>query len=382
MADGTYDPSLYIDVMTYETAYYGLAPDPEGDGPWVFTSKIDPETDRPGTYAWIRSIDSRAPANPDFPGDPGAPKTVTGTINVFTPEQSPPGTSGPPPAGTTPASFSGTFIVLASGSQVVGTETKFWHLLVLQGQPLHRFLISDLPTGGRNAANPDATIMFGGPDGLTFLDPGTGQTPLVDNPYTVCFLEGTRILTRTGYRPVEGLMAGDEVFTLKDGWQAVRWIGKRVAGQQPGGAIHPGEYPVRIARDAFGPGLPERDLWVSPDHGVYFRDHLIPAKSLVNGRTVSRDPDLTHIAYYHVLLDRHAVIFSEALPTESYIPFENAGYFENQESIPADLAAAMQCRIGPMVTDCYPRATLGPVVETARAFLAAQAPEPALDQAA
>ena len=183
----------------------------------------------------------------------------------------------------------------------------------------------------------------------------------------VCFLQGTGLLTRSGYRAVEELAVGDEVMTLADGWQQVRWIGWQTLANAGGAAT-----PVRIARDAFGAGLPSRDLWVSPEHAIFFRDHLIPAKTLVNGNTVTFDSDVENIVYYHVLLERHAVVFSNGLPTESYVPSENEQFFANAGEIPADLAEAVMCRIGPLVTDCFPRVTTGPVVETARAHLGQQ----------
>lgn len=185
-----------------------------------------------------------------------------------------------------------------------------------------------------------------------------------------CFLKHTQILTRTGYRPVEDLKAGDEILTLNHGWQPVRWIGHKEIQPRPHGGFAFSEYPIRITRDAFGTGLPARDLWVSPDHAVFFRDHLIPAKYLVNGVTVTRDSGVEKIVYYHVLLNRHAVIFSEALPTESYVPAENQDFFENADAIPDALAKDISCQIGPMMNDCHPRTSQGPAVETARAYLA------------
>lgn len=204
-------------------------------------------------------------------------------------------------------------------------------------------------------------------NGLTFKG-----TLTLDNPDTVCFLKGTHILTRTGYCPVESLAEGDEIKTLNHGWQPVRWVGHREIQPRPHGGFAITDLPIRIARDAFGAGLglPARDLWVSPDHAVFFRDHLIPAKHLVNGATIARDSSIENIVYYHVLLNRHSVIFSEALPTESYVPSENQDFFENVEDIPAELANDISCQIGPMMNDCYPRVTSGPVIESARAFLA------------
>lgn len=183
-----------------------------------------------------------------------------------------------------------------------------------------------------------------------------------------CFLEGTQVLTRTGYRPVETLQVGDEMLTLNHGWQAVKWLGFKEIIKDQDGNVPFTSQPIRINRNAFGPDLPTRDLWVSPDHAVFFRNHLIPAKSLVNGETVVRDSEVASIKYFHVLLDRHAVVFSEGLPTESYIPQENVQTFENAESCPNELKVGFTAPIG-VLADCFPRVTRGAIVETARAAL-------------
>lgn len=184
----------------------------------------------------------------------------------------------------------------------------------------------------------------------------------------VCFLSGTRILTRAGYHPVESLAVGDEILTMNHGWQPVRWLGVMERGKHFG-SFRKEDLPIRIVRDAFGPDLPARDLRVSPQHAVFFRDHLIPAERLVNGETVIRDESVETIQYYHVLLDRHAVIFSEGLPTESYVPQENLESFDNSATCPQELRKDIVVPIG-IYSDCYPRALQGSVVETARAVLA------------
>jgi Ca2+-binding RTX toxin-like protein len=188
-----------------------------------------------------------------------------------------------------------------------------------------------------------------------------------------CFLAGTRLLTRHGYVPVESLQPGDEVQTLTHGCLRVLWLGRRHVAKNDRGRFDMPLQPIRISRDAFGAGLPTRDLWVSPDHAVFFRDSLIPAKALVNGTTVSRDGTVNDITYFHVLLERHAVVFSEGLPTESYVPTGNIDEFDNRETAPEILRCGTAALFG--FRDCYRRVSSGPVVETARAWLAAQQPE-------
>lgn len=177
-----------------------------------------------------------------------------------------------------------------------------------------------------------------------------------------CFLRGTRVLTRTGYRPVEALRVGDELQTLGHGWLPLRWIGRRRMAPHQGRSADAAT-PVRIKPDALGPGLPARDVWVSPDHALFFRHHLIPAKALVNGVSILRDHGIADIEYFHLLLDRHAVVFSEGLPTESYVPSENLHQFENGDTCPLDLAVIFQ------IADCFPRAAAGPLVESCKALI-------------
>jgi hypothetical protein len=104
-----------------------------------------------------------------------------------------------------------------------------------------------------------------------------------------CFLTGTRIATARGDIAVEHLRIGDRVRVAAGGSRPVRWIGRR--SLDPGRhARPPSVLPVCIQRDAFGPGLPRRDLFLSPDHAIFVEDVLIPAQYLVNGTTVRQMP--------------------------------------------------------------------------------------------
>lgn len=136
-----------------------------------------------------------------------------------------------------------------------------------------------------------------------------------------CFVAGTRIRTPDGEVAVETLAPGDLVLTQDDGPQPVRWIGRRtVAATGP-------MAPIRILGGTLGP---HRTLLVSPQHRVLIRDSLaellfgegevlVAAKDLVNDRTI-RPVEGGDVTYVHFLFDRHQVVFSEGLPTESFLP--------------------------------------------------------------
>jgi hypothetical protein len=150
----------------------------------------------------------------------------------------------------------------------------------------------------------------------------------------VCFSAGTRIQTPIGERVVESLAPGDMVFTLADGQlipQPVKWVGKRrielTAHLRPETVA-----PIRIAPDAFADRMPHRDLMISPDHAVFVDGKLICARQLVNGSTIRHERNWTAVDYYHVELDKHAILLAEGLPAESYIDTGNSAFFDNSDA--------------------------------------------------
>lgn len=151
--------------------------------------------------------------------------------------------------------------------------------------------------------------------------------------YTACYAEGTRIATPAGATPVERLQPGDPVRTADGRTRPVRWLGwRRIDCRR-----HPSPpdiLPVRIRQGAIAPGLPVRDLVVSPDHALFLDGVLIPARYLLNGATIVQEP-AGELTYYHVELAApdgaavHDVILAENLPAESYLDTGNRPAFAN-----------------------------------------------------
>ncbi len=136
-----------------------------------------------------------------------------------------------------------------------------------------------------------------------------------------CFVAGTMIRTPTGDVAVEDLEPGDLVLTQDDGAQPVRWTGQRTVTAT--GALAP----IQIQAGALGH---HGALRLSPQHRVLIRDSLaellfgegevlVAAKDLVNDRTIRRIEG-GEVTYVHILFDRHQVVFSEGLATESFLP--------------------------------------------------------------
>jgi hypothetical protein len=148
------------------------------------------------------------------------------------------------------------------------------------------------------------------------VDPGTFRYA----DYTcVCFARGTLIRLADGTeKPVEALAEGDMVLTRDSGAQPVRWVGGRTAPAFGHLA------PIVISQGALGN---TGDLIVSPQHRVLLSDWraevmlgshevLVKAKDLVNGDTIWRREGGV-VEYFHILFDKHEIIYSEGIPTES-----------------------------------------------------------------
>ncbi len=147
--------------------------------------------------------------------------------------------------------------------------------------------------------------------------------------YVPCFLRGTMIATPAGEVAVEALRPGDMVVALEDGGPVARpvtWVGgslMRVDEQADPDAA----YPVRIVRHAFAMNVPHRDLLVTPEHCILTEAGLVPARMLVNGASVLIDRSLDAYEYHHVELERHGILLSEGLSTESYLGGDNRATF-------------------------------------------------------
>jgi hypothetical protein len=155
---------------------------------------------------------------------------------------------------------------------------------------------------------------------------GDGEVTITEVP-TPCYCTGTRILTERGEVAVEDLKIGDQVITLLNNAVPIKWIGHRDVNCER----HPAPesvWPMVVRADAFGPGMPRRDLWLSPGHNVVSEGVLIPISSLRNGRTVEqvRQPS---VGYWHVELDTHDIIVADGLPAESYLDTGNRCAFSN-----------------------------------------------------
>lgn len=159
---------------------------------------------------------------------------------------------------------------------------------------------------------------------VIFLDSAGNEIGSVQfkNIETVtCFTPGTRIITAKGTARIEDLRVGDRIYTLDNGLQPVRWIGRtRVPATGPLAPIH-------FAAGAFGNS---RAMAVSPQHRMLVSDWrcdmvcgtnevLIPAKHLINDQTI-RPQAGGMVDYIHILFDDHQIVLADGIPSESFHP--------------------------------------------------------------
>jgi hypothetical protein len=148
-----------------------------------------------------------------------------------------------------------------------------------------------------------------------------------------CFAEGTGVLTNLGERPVEALREGTRILTRDNGFQPLLWSGIRALSAQDA-ASGSDLRPIRLRKDAFGSGVPVRDLVVSAQHKLLIsgnevhaeygeREALISAADLVErGQEVLPRPPVRR--YVHLLFEQHEIIWANGAWTESFQPDQRA----------------------------------------------------------
>lgn len=156
---------------------------------------------------------------------------------------------------------------------------------------------------------------------------GFSPNESTDGTIIVCFAGGTMIATERGQAAIEDLKIGDLVRTQHHGMQPIRWIGRRKISAELM-AAQPRLRPIRISARALGQGLPRQDLLVSPQHRILIdspiaqrmfgaREILIAAKKLIGLPGIAPVEATEAVTYFHILFDRHEVIFGNGAPSES-----------------------------------------------------------------
>lgn len=164
-------------------------------------------------------------------------------------------------------------------------------------------------------------------DITTFLNSMPSNFDPIDlGGLVVCFTKGTLIKTRNGDVAVENLAIGDEVLTADDTFKTIRWAGGRNVSAADL-AANPKLRPIRILAGALGNGMPKRDMLVSRQHRMVLSspiakrmfngDVLVSAIKLTGLPGIFVDNAVESVEYFHVLFDKHEIVFAEGAASES-----------------------------------------------------------------
>ena len=185
-----------------------------------------------------------------------------------------------------------------------------------------------------------------------------------------CYAAGTNIATTRGQMLVEAIRPGMFVCTvLGADTGAVVWAGHREVDC----TRHPDPikvWPVRIAAGTFGRGMPETDLFLSPDHAIFVDRVLVPVRLLIDGGNIRQE--LTErITYHHIQLARHDVLLANGMPAESCVDAGARARFSHGGAVIA-LHPDFSARDGDGES-CAPLVSVGAALMAVRKRLAAEA---------
>ena len=137
----------------------------------------------------------------------------------------------------------------------------------------------------------------------------------------LCFVAGTRLITREGRLAVEKIKEGDLVWTLENGFQTVRSIGRQKVRLSKSCFLR---RPVVLRKDALRPGAPLRDIRVSPRVKFLVDDWInepdlneagnyVTASQLIEQDRAERDLYCKSVTYFFITFDAPQVVETEGL---------------------------------------------------------------------
>ncbi|WP_086632559.1 Hint domain-containing protein [Commensalibacter intestini] len=156
--------------------------------------------------------------------------------------------------------------------------------------------------------------------------------------FETCFLTGTLIAMISGMTNVENIQVGEIIETFD--WKTnqtintpVIWVGHKHMTVKTYLPDDLAGYPVRVLKNAISENVPNEDLLITPEHCLFFNGNFIPARMLVNGRSIYYDRSITSYDYYHIETEAHSVIWANNTLTETYLDTGNRNTFENNHKV-------------------------------------------------
>ncbi|AOW47885.1 Hint domain-containing protein [Acetobacter ascendens] len=146
-----------------------------------------------------------------------------------------------------------------------------------------------------------------------------------------CFLKDSLIKTQDGYMPVQDIAPGEKVSVFIDGTEEqkeVVWAGTAHVVVNANLPEDQAGYPIRILKNSIAENVPFKDMLITPEHCLFVEGRFVPARMLVNGRSIYYDTTMTSYDYYHIETEKHSVIMADGMLTESYLDTGNRRNFQ------------------------------------------------------
>jgi len=140
--------------------------------------------------------------------------------------------------------------------------------------------------------------------------------------FAPCYLPGTMIETPAGERAIEELRAGDEIIAYEPAGRIARTIRSIGCGQAnviASAFDDVSGWPVRIHAGALAEGTPYKDMLVTSEHCLFLNGCFVPARMLVNGRSIVYDKTISSFNYFHIDVEPHAIIRADGALSETLI---------------------------------------------------------------
>jgi glycosyltransferase involved in cell wall biosynthesis len=183
------------------------------------------------------------------------------------------------------------------------------------------------------------------PKGATMMAT-RAQMDIGSAPPSVC--AGVAIAVPDGLSPIEALVAGDLISTNSANTSRLAWVGRsRIDPRLLAVSVKAKFLPIRVAAGALAPGLPLRDLDVSPATALWLDGGLVEAAALINGTTITQPDRDTAFEYWQVAVAGGGLMLVESVAIAT---LEDAGW-GNSFADPTGLvdlpAVAQLARLGP-----------------------------------
>nr|WP_052366374.1 Hint domain-containing protein [Acetobacter pasteurianus] len=74
-------------------------------------------------------------------------------------------------------------------------------------------------------------------------------------------------------------------------------------------------------------------MLITAEHCLFFDGKFVPARMLVNGRSIFFDKSVTSYDYYHIETEAHSVVMADGMLTESYLDTGNRRAFSQKGNV-------------------------------------------------